>query len=314
MTVLSRKTSDSANPRRLSRKKPLRFKPRLPGAMWAGVMEERPLGGRLRAVRRIASALVWTLLCMPVQALLLVVPGGGRDHFPKLYYRVLCWLIGLKLQVIGRAGAGAGPGAAGATLYISNHTSWLDVLALGAILDARFVAKAEVGTWPLFGWVAKLGRTVFVSRSRGRTGDEARELSGRLRAGQSLILFPEGTTSDGARVLPFRSSFFSVAGDAARVQPLTVVYDRAGGLPAGRRDRPITAWYGDMETASHAWSLLRRSGTRATVVLHEAFPPAHLPNRKTMAVEVGRVVSMSAAALRQNRPALPLAAPVRRSS
>ena len=87
-----------------------------------------------------------------------------------------------------------------------------------------------------------------------------------------------------------------------------------GGLPAGRRDRPITAWYGDMETASHAWALLRRSGTRATVVLHEAFAPADLPNRKTMAVEVGRVVSMSAAALRQNRPALPLAAPVRRSS
>lgn len=312
MTVPARKASDSANPRRLSRKKPLRFKPRLPGAMWAEVMEDRPLGGRFRAVRRIATALVWTLFCMPVQLLLLPLPGGGRDHFPKLYYRVLCWLIGLKLQVIGRAGPGPTP--PGATLYISNHTSWLDVLALGAILDARFVAKAEVGTWPLFGWVAKLGRSVFVSRSRGRTGDEARELSRRLRAGQSLILFPEGTTSDGARVLPFRSSFFAVAGDAARVQPLTVVYDRAGGLPAGRRDRPITAWYGDMETASHAWSLLRRSGTRATVVLHEAFPPAHLPNRKTMAVEVGRVVSMSAAALRQNRPALPLAAPARRSS
>jgi 1-acyl-sn-glycerol-3-phosphate acyltransferase len=310
MTVPARKNSDSANPRRLSRKKPLRFTPRLPGAMWAGVMEDRPLGGRLRAVRRIAAAVVWTLLCMPVQALLLVLPGAGRDHFPKLFYRVLCWLIGLKLQVVGRSG----PAAPGATLYICNHTSWLDVLALGAILDARFVAKAEVGTWPLFGWVAKLGRTVFVSRSRGRTGDEARELSARLRAGQSLILFPEGTTSDGARVLPFRSSFFSVAGDAARVQPLTLVYDRAGGLPAGRRDRPITAWYGDMETASHAWALLRRSGTRATVVLHEAFAPADLPNRKTMAVEVGRIVSMSAAALRQNRPAVALAAPVRRSS
>ena len=113
MTVPARKNSDSANPRRLSRKKPLRFTPRLPGAMWAGVMEDRPLGGRLRAVRRIAAAVVWTLLCMPVQALLLVLPGAGRDHFPKLFYRVLCWLIGLKLQVVGRSGPAA-PGALGA--------------------------------------------------------------------------------------------------------------------------------------------------------------------------------------------------------
>jgi 1-acyl-sn-glycerol-3-phosphate acyltransferase len=312
MTVSARTASEPANPRRLSRKKPLRFKPRLPGAMWGEVLSERPLGGRLRAARRTVFVLLWTLACMPVQLVLLALPGGAKNNFPKLYYRILCWLIGLKLQVIGRAPTGPTP--PGATLYVSNHTSWLDVLVLGAILDARFVSKAEVGTWPLLGWVAKLGRSVFVSRERGRTGAEARELSERLRGGESLILFPEGTTSDGARVLPFRSSFFAVAGDAARVQPLTVVYDRSGGLPACRRDRPITAWYGDMETASHAWRLLRGSSIRATVVLHEAFPPAHLPNRKTMAVEVGRIVSMSAAALRQNRPALPLAAPARRSS
>lgn len=307
MTTTARPATDNTNARRLSRKKPLRFKPRLPGAMWRDVMEERPLGGRFRAMRRILGALIWTLLCMPVQALLLVIPGAARDHFPKIYYRVLCWLIGLKLQVVG----GRGQMPAGATLYVSNHTSWLDVLVLGAVLDARFVSKAEVGTWPLLGWVAKLGRSVFVSRERGRTGQESKALAERLRGGESLILFPEGTTSDGARVLPFRSSFFAVAGEAARVQPLTVVYDRSGGLPACRRDRPITAWYGDMETASHAWRLLRRTGTRATLVLHEAFPPALLPNRKTMAIEVGRIVSMSAAALRQNRAPVPLAAPVR---
>ena len=87
---------------------------------------------------------------------------------------------------------------------------------------------------------------------------------------------------------------------------MTVVYDRMGFLPACRRDRPLFAWYGDMETASHAWRLLRRTGTRATVVLHEEFAPAALPNRKHMASETGRIVAMSAAALRQNRPAVTL--------
>lgn len=300
MTMTARATADNAKPRRLARKTPLRFKPRMPGEVWRDVMEERPLGGRARAVRRLGLLVLWTLLCIPMQGLFLVLPGSAKNSFPKFYHRTLCWLIGLKLQVVGTP-------AAGATLFVSNHSSWLDVLVLGAVLDARFVSKAEVATWPLIGWVAKLGRCVFVSRNRNRTGDEADVMAERLRDGQGLILFPEGTTSDGTRVLPFRSSFFSVAAGAAQVQPVTVVYDRMGFLPACRRDRPLFAWYGDMETASHAWRLLRRTGTRATVVLHEAFPPAALPNRKHMAAETGRIIATSAAALRQNRPAMVLA-------
>ena len=296
MTMTARTAADNAKPRRLARKKPLGFKPRMPGAVWRDVMEERPLGGRVRAVRRLGCIVLWTLMCLPVQGLLVLLPGSAKNTFARFYHRTLCWLIGLKLQVVGRA-------APGATLFVSNHTSWLDVLVLGAVLDARFVSKAEVATWPLIGWVAKLGRCVFVSRSRTRTGDEADAMTTRLRAGEGLILFPEGTTS-----------VFSVASHAAQVQPVTVVYDRMGFLPACRRDRPLFAWYGDMETASHAWRLLRRTGTRATVVLHEEFAPAALPNRKHMAAEVGRIVSMSAAALRQNRPALPLSAPARQDA
>ncbi|MDW8314859.1 MAG: lysophospholipid acyltransferase family protein [Rhodovarius sp.] len=305
MADTARSTEDTRRPRRLMRRKPLRFRPRLPLAALRDVMEERPLGGRLRAVRRIVSALIWTLLCMPIQAVLLLLPGRGKSAFPRLYWRILCWLIGLRLQVVGQ------PAPGGRVLFVSNHSSWLDIPALGGVLDARFISKAEVGEWPLIGWVARLGRTVFVSRSRARTGEEAGEIAARLSAGESLILFPEGTTSDGARVLPFRSAFFAVAGAARLVQPVTIVYDRMGGLPACRRDRPIFAWYGDMGTASHAWRLLRRAGTRCTIVLHEPFPPEAIPNRKLMAQEVGRIVALSAAALRQSRPAQPLPPPVR---
>jgi 1-acyl-sn-glycerol-3-phosphate acyltransferase len=269
---------------------------------WNDVLGDRPLGGRLRAIRRIATLVIFTLVCMPIQAVLLLLPGRAKNHFPRFYHRSLCWLIGLELRVIGRA-AGAPR-----TLYVSNHTSWLDIMVLGATLDARFVSKAEVGTWPLVGWVAKLGRTVFVSRSRGRTGSEAQEMRARMEAGNSLILFPEGTTSDGTRVLPFRSSFFAVASVAARVQPVTVVYDRLGGLPVGRRDRPTFAWYGDMETGSHVWALLRRTGTRVTVVMHQDFTPESVPDRKLLAARVGRTVSEAAAALRQNRDVTPRAA------
>ncbi|MBS7810478.1 lysophospholipid acyltransferase family protein [Roseococcus pinisoli] len=288
--------------RRPQRAKPIRFRPRLPGQAWNDVLGDRPLGGRLRAARRLLTVLLFTLFCIPIQAVLLQFRGAAKNRFARFYFRTMCRLIGLKLRVVGT------PANKPRTLYVSNHTSWLDILVLGATVDARFVSKAEVATWPVIGWVARLGRSVFVSRSRGRTGTEAQELRVRLEEGDSLVLFPEGTTSDGARVLPFRSSFFSVAGAAAQIQPVTVVYDRLGGLPIGRRDRPLFAWYGDMETASHAWRLLRRTGTRASVVLGESINPEAMPDRKALAARIGHSVTATAAALRQNRDVLPRAA------
>jgi len=281
--------------RRMKRGRPLRFQRRMPGPLWNDVLGERPVGGRLRASRRIFTAILFTLFCIPVQAVLIQLPGPAKNSFARFYHRSLCWLIGLELRVIGT------PCQKARTLYVSNHSSWLDILVLGATLDARFVSKAEVASWPLIGWVAKLGRSVFVSRSRGRTGGEVQDLRSRIEAGDSIILFPEGTTSDGARVLPFRSSFLSVADAAAQIQPLALVYDRLGGLPVGRRDRPLFAWYGDMETGSHAWKLLRRTGTRVTVVLDESFAPDALPDRKALAALLSRSITETAATLRQNR-------------
>jgi lyso-ornithine lipid O-acyltransferase len=285
--------------RRMKRGRPLSFQPRMPGQIWNDVLGERPLGGRLRAFRRIFTAVLFTLFCIPIQAVLVQFPGSAKNSFARFYHRSLCWIIGLKLRVIGT------PCQQPRTLYVSNHSSWLDILVLGATLDARFVSKAEVASWPLIGWVAKLGRSIFVSRNRGRTGSEVQELRARIEAGDSIILFPEGTTSDGARVLPFRSSFFSVADAAARIQPLALVYDRLGGLPVGRRDRPLFAWYGDMETGSHAWKLLRRTGTRVTVVLDESFTPDAVPDRKALAARLGRCITETAASLRQNRDIQP---------
>ncbi len=301
MEAVARDPIDALRPRRLRRKKPLRFKSGLPGGRLFDVFDERPLGGRIRAVRRIVSVLLWTLVSIPVQAVLIALPGRGKVVFARVYHAGLCWLIGLRVQVVGK------PAEAGPVLFLANHSSWLDVLVLGAVLEGCFVSKAEVGTWPLIRTVARLGRTVFVSRSRGRTGSEAGAMRARLAAGDSLILFPEGTSSDGARVLPFRSSFLATAGAARQVQPVSLVYDRLGGLPACRRDRPLFAWYGDMEIGSHFWRLARRSGARATVVLHEPFSPDALPDRKAMAAASWATVSAGAAQLRQNRPAAPLA-------
>ncbi|MGG5810823.1 lysophospholipid acyltransferase family protein [Falsiroseomonas sp. CW058] len=296
-------TPEALRPRRLRRRKAISFSASDPDSIWGDVLGLRPLGGRFRAVRRMVTALAWTLLCIPVQALLLLLPGRGRLVFPKVYYAVLCRLIGLRIQVVGEATRDR------PVLFVSNHTSWLDVLVLGATLEACFVAKSEVGTWPLIRTVARLGRTVFVSRSRSGTKGEAGAIRERMGRGDSIILFPEGTTSDGGRVLPFRSAFLSVADHARLVQPVSVVFDRLGGLPACRRDRPLFAWYGDMDIGSHFWRLARRPGARATVVLHAPVDPAAYPDRKALTAACAAVVAESCGVLRQNRPPVPLVAP-----
>jgi len=296
-------TPEALRPRRLRRRKPIQFSSSDPEGLWGDVLGIRPLGGRARAVRRLVTVVLWTLIAIPIQAVLLVLPGRGNVAFGKAYFRTLCWLMGLRVQVVGEA-AQHKP-----VLFVSNHTSWLDVLVLGGVLDACFVAKHEVGTWPVIRTVARLGRTVFVSRNRTTTKGEAGAIRERLAQGDSLILFPEGTTSDGGRVLPFRSAFLSVADSARVVQPVSVVFDRLGGLPACRRDRPLFAWYGDTDIFTHFWRLARRSNARATIVLHGTLDPTDWADRKALAAACAGVIADSCSMLRQNRRTGPLPAP-----
>ena len=121
----------------------------------------------------------------------------------------------------------------------------------------------------------------------------------RLSQGDNLILFPEGTSSDGSRVLPFRTSFFALAetrqvkdaADLPLIQPVSVVYDRLGGLPAGRASRPVFAWYGDMDIASHFWRLTQHIGLRATVLLHTPLDPLRFEDRKVLSQAVWQIVA-----------------------
>lgn len=270
---------------------------------------------RVRVVRRLLAVILWTLPCMAIQAVLLLLPGRAKVTFPRVFWAMFSRLLGVGVRVVGQPAVVPGR----RIIFVSNHSSWVDIPVLGGVINACFVSKAEVAGWPIIGWVSRLGRTVYVTRSRSTTGRERDDMRGRLEAGDSLILFPEGTSSDGSRVLPFRTAFFSVAEqragdrpeDVPLIQPVSIVYDRLGGLPAGRASRPIFAWYGDMDIASHFYRLGQYTGLRATVVLHAAMDPAQYPDRKRLSQAVWQVVADGASTLRQNRPVEPIiAAPV----
>jgi lyso-ornithine lipid O-acyltransferase len=286
--------------------RPLRWRSARPPFMGQGqaadpflAMDRSGLLRRLRAARRGAAVIIWTLFCMPIQALFLSLPGRPKVAFARFYWSVAARLIGVEIRLIGSLASSTRP-----VVFVSNHSSWLDVPVLGGRIEACFVSKDDVARWPVVSTVARLGRTVFVSRQRGATGRERDAMRSRLAAGDNLLLFPEGTTSDGSRVLPFRSSFFAIAEgtDPPLIQPVSIVYDRLGGLPTGRAARPIFAWYGDMDLAPHFWQLAQHKGLRASVFLHPPLDPARYASRKAMAHVVWQAVADGASALRQNRP------------
>jgi 1-acyl-sn-glycerol-3-phosphate acyltransferase len=246
---------------------------------------------------RLVAILAWTLLSMPTQALLLTLPGRAKVRFAMIYWRGVGFLLGLRLTVVG------GVPAQRPVLFVANHCSWLDIVALGGVLPGCFVAKGAIDQWPFINWLARLGRTVFVSRSRDTVSAEQAQLVARLAAGDNIILFPEGTTSDGVRILRFSTAFLALAETAAQpyVQPVTIVYDRLDGFPVRRHDRPGISWYGDMDLASHYARLGRRGHLHATIILDEALPPGTYADRKTLAGALETLVAHNAASLRQGR-------------
>src|SRR4029079_2805538 len=149
---------------------------------------------------------------------------------------------------------------------------YLDTTGPSSLLAASFVAKTEVAKWPLFGWLAKLQRSVFVDRKGRSTAEQRDSIASRLAAKDALIRFPEGTSGDGNRVLPFKSALFSVADHAATgpvtVQPVSVAYTRLDGMPIGRALRPLFAWYGAMAMAPHLWTMLGLGTVEVVVEFH----------------------------------------------
>ncbi len=262
---------------------------------------------RFRAAGVLAGFMGLTLPLMPVQALLLRVSTPAARRFPHWYHRKVCRVLGIRLHIEGAVARDA------PVLLVSNHTSWLDIPVLSAVAPVSFVAKAEVGRWPFVSALARLQRTVFVDRTRRvAVGDTANEMAARLAAGDALVLFAEGTSTDGNRVLPFKSSLFAAAKQGGKastpdapvvVQTVAIVYSRLHGVPLGRADRPLVGWYGDMDMQSHAWELLQAGPIDVIVRVGPPVPLAQYADRKELAEKTEAAVREAVVRTLRARPA-----------
>lgn len=220
-----------------------------------------------------------TLPLMPLQQLFVWTWPAMARRFPMHYHRLMCRLLGIRLRLVGA------PPREGPILIAANHVSWMDILVLSAVAPVSFIAKREVGSWPFFGSLARLQRTVFVDRDRRHaTGTSRDAMQDRFKDGDILVLFAEGTTSDGRRILPFKSAFFGAAEfPGVLVQPVTLAYAGHHGMPMNRRTLPSYAWFGDMDLAPHLLQAVASGPVEVTVICHAPLSLSGERTRKHLA-------------------------------
>lgn len=211
------------------------------------------------------------LVCVPLHYLWTLF---GASPWPRIFLRWVGWTAGVRIRTFGMP-------LKRDVLFLSNHTSWLDIMILAGTTGTAFVSKEEVASWPVAGWLARLNRTVFIARAqRSAVKGQADALRDALASGRPVALFPEGTTEGGHEVLPFRASLLSALFPPLprlEVQPVAIAFD------------PVAhdiAWVGDEGAGDNAKRVLSRPGA-IPVTVHFLAPvdPAQAGDRKVLAAE-----------------------------
>ena len=242
-------------------------------------------------VRLLLAVLTTAALLLVYAPLKWIEPALGgrrpRARVQQFWARCMAALVGLEIRRQGRAMPHGGA-------IVANHASWSDILVLLGAARITFVSKAEVRSWPGIGWLAEFCGTVFVERKRSAAKAQEEELKSRMKRGERLLFFPEGTSTDGRRVLPFRSTLYAAfvseeLRDIAWVQPVSVIYRPN---PGSALPDTFYGWWADMEFGAHVWQLLSLSfGGVAEVIFHDPIPVSQMPDRKRLAKASGEAVA-----------------------
>lgn len=275
----------------------------------------KPFMGDLRVLRvclaagRIAAFLGLIVLLTPFH---LVMWGGVRSMVVARFFHRLCrFVFGIRVRVEGGENLAVRP-----AVFVCNHISYLDIIVLGSLADFVFVAKSDVADWPLFGVLARMQDTVFIRRTASGVDEARAQIAHRLAHGARVVVFPEGTSTDGRDVLPFKSALFSMfvaeeGGDAPAfsesVVPMCIRLAGMEGRMAaddcgGNGPRATYGWYGDMTLVPHLWRFAQSLGTHVVVLVAPPVRGSHFSGRKQMAQGTHRIV---AGLLRDRAPHVP---------
>lgn len=244
----------------------------------ASLSAVRSEGTHPRAWLRIALVALWLVYCLPLHGLWRLF--RSESPWPRLFLRGSAHICGMDVHV-------DGPRRLRNVLYIANHVSWLDILVLAGRTGSAFVAKADMAPWPVIGWLATLNNSVYVQReARLDAMAQAAAIGAALKLGQPLTLFPEGTTSDGLSILPFRSSLIAAVAPppaGIAIQPVAIDY----GPQSGR-----IAWVGEESFGENALRILSHPGRhRVDLRFLDPLDISELGDRKQITAHCRREIS-----------------------
>ena len=229
----------------------------------------------------LAGGTVLTLILRVVERPFFAPRRPFSEKLVQQVWRATLWLIGLSHEVEGEDLPQSAPVW---RAIVANHASWLDIITLGAAQPVVFVSKADVARWPIIGALARMVGTVFITRNPRDAAVQQDQLAAALTEGHVLAFFPEGTSTDGLRVLPFKSTLMSAffregRPEPALIQPVSVIYMAPEGLDEPR----FYGWWGDMALAPHLWRVLAQAPQgRVTIRRHAPVSVAAFSDRKAL--------------------------------
>ena len=265
--------------------------------------------GIVRVIWVFGALGLFLCIALPIQSLAMMFKWPVRTRIPALFHQCVCYLLGVRIHARGEIAA------ARPLLLLPNHVSWLDISVLSALAPISFVSKNDVARWPIIGTFARLQRSVFVDRTRRTlTGEATREIAERMHTGDAMVLFAEGTSSDGNHVLPYRSALIgaveqailrSEPGRNAWVQPMSIAYISVNGLPLGYLGRTFVAWYGDTDLVTSLFPIVKEGAIDVIVTFGDPIEVSESFSRKDIAARAESAVrDMTVAALRTDIRAL----------
>ena len=201
---------------------------------------------------------------------------------PKAYHTVLCKIFRITVEITGTP-------TTKHAVFLGNHLSYIDIPVMGSILDATFIAKEDVKSWFIFGWLGTLAQTIYISRKRDAAQQCINDIEKMINRGRSLILFPEGTSSRGTKVIPFKSSLFELfLNDSLKnklfIQPFTITIKKINGeIISNIEDMDKYSWHSDMELMPHLWQMAKLKGAHINIEFHCPRPAKNFKNRKEFA-------------------------------
>jgi len=247
-----------------------------------------------RAIIKGSLFCVWVILTMPIAVITYHLNQNLHEKMVKFFLKGTLKVIGVKVVEEGFTDI-----PKDAVLYVSNHTSYLDILVLGSKIKVRFTPKIEISKWPVINFIVNLSLPVYIHRNASKALEQKKRIQEIIESGDSILIFPESTTNDGHEVLPFKSSLFSVAepdegthqDDHIAVQPISIVYTHIDGEQANIKNMDKVAWYGDMKFLPHFWNLLAARGAKVKIMYHSEIYYEDFGDRKALSRHCEEVIT-----------------------